>query len=63
VNNFRNEIAVFPEADLGICVLLNSNSKLSRTVIPDLYQIVEAIYRTPEPAHAPENDAMAVREQ
>ncbi len=44
VNNYRNEIAVYPDADLGICVLLNSNSKLARTVIPDLYKIVNAIY-------------------
>jgi beta-lactamase class C len=44
VNHFRNEIAVYPEADTGICVLLNSNSRLARTVIPDLYQIVKGIY-------------------
>ena len=44
VNNFRNEIALYPEADLGICVLLNSNSKLARKVIPDLYQIVQKVY-------------------
>jgi beta-lactamase class C len=44
VNNYRNEIAVYPEADLGICVLLNNNSKLARTVIPDLYKIVEGVY-------------------
>ena len=44
VNNYRNEIAVFPAADLGICVLLNSNSKLARTVIPDLYKIVTDIF-------------------
>ncbi len=44
VNSFRNEIAVYPEADLGICVLLNSNSKLARTVIPDLHQIVREVY-------------------
>lgn len=44
VNSFRNEIAVFPEADLGICVLLNSNSKIARTVIPDLHQIVKEVY-------------------
>jgi len=36
--------AVYPEADLGICVLLNNNSKLAKTVIPDLYRIVQAIY-------------------
>ncbi|MEJ1224018.1 serine hydrolase domain-containing protein [Sediminicola sp. 1XM1-17] len=44
VNNYRNEIAVFPEADLGICVLLNSNSKLARVVIPDLHRIVKKVY-------------------
>ena len=44
VNNYRNEIAIYPEADLGICVLLNSNSRLASTVIPDLYSIVQRIY-------------------
>ena len=44
VNNYRNEIAVFPDDDLGICVLLNSTSKLARTVIPDLYKIVNGVY-------------------
>lgn len=49
VNHFRNEIAVYPEADLGICVLLNSNSRLAQTVIPDLYAIVEGIYGREDP--------------
>ena len=44
VNNFRNEIAVYPDADLGICVLLNNNSRLARTVVPDLYEIVQKVY-------------------
>lgn len=44
VNSYRNEIAIYPEADLGICVLINSNSKLARTVIPDLHKIVKNIY-------------------
>ncbi len=44
VNNYRNEIAVYPEADLGICVLLNNNSKLAKTVVPDLYKIVQEVY-------------------
>lgn len=44
VNNFRNEIALYPEADLGICVLLNSNSSLAKRVIPDLYEIVQSVY-------------------
>ncbi len=44
VNNYRNEIALFPESDLGICVLINSNSKLARNVIPDLSAIVKGVY-------------------
>lgn len=49
VNNYRNEIALYPAEDLGICVLLNSNSKMARHVIPDLYSIVEEVFReTPE---------------
>lgn len=44
VNDFRNEIAIYPEADLGICVLLNANSTLAKTVIPDLYSLVKGIY-------------------
>lgn len=44
VNSYRNEIAIYPEADLGICVLLNSNSKLASTVVPDLYEIVNKVY-------------------
>lgn len=44
VNNYRNEIAVYPESDLGICVLLNGNSKLAKTVIPDLREIVKSVY-------------------
>ncbi len=45
VNDYRNEIAVYPEADLGICVLVNSNSRVTRTVIPDLYKIVREVYQ------------------
>jgi beta-lactamase class C len=44
VNDYRNEIAIYPEADLGICVLLNNNSKLAKTVVPDLYSIVKGVY-------------------
>ena len=44
VNNYRNEIALFPESDLGICVLINGPSKLVKTVIPDLRSIVKSIY-------------------
>jgi beta-lactamase class C len=48
VNNYRNEIALYPESDLGICVLINGNSKLARNVIPDLYAIVKQVYREKE---------------
>lgn len=44
VNSYRNEIALFPDSDLGICVLLNSNSRLARTVIPDLHELVDQVY-------------------
>nr|WP_304608101.1 serine hydrolase domain-containing protein [Lentiprolixibacter aurantiacus] len=44
VNNYRNEIAIFPEEDMGICVLLNSHSRLASKVIPDLYEIVKEVY-------------------
>jgi beta-lactamase class C len=44
VNNYRNEIALFPDADVGICVLLNGNSRLAQRVIPDLYRLVEDNY-------------------
>lgn len=43
VNHFRNEIAIFPEEDLGICVLLNNQSKIAQTVIADLYSIVKEV--------------------
>jgi beta-lactamase class C len=58
VNNYRNEIAVFPDADLGICVLLNSNSKLATKVIPDLYRIVTDVYN--KTSLKPELDNKAV---
>lgn len=44
VNQYRNEIAVYPGEDLGICVLLNSNSRLASRVIPDLYKMVQEVY-------------------
>ena len=46
VNNYRNEIAVFPDSDMGICVLLSNTSKLAKTVIPDLYKIASDIFKT-----------------
>ena len=41
VNDFRNEIALFPNEDLGICVLFNSNTLLSQRVIPDLHKLIK----------------------
>ncbi|QBA65596.1 class A beta-lactamase-related serine hydrolase [Muriicola soli] len=43
VNGFRNEIAVYPDDDLGICVLLNSHSRIASTVIPDLHRIIAQV--------------------
>ena len=43
VNQYRNEIALYPEDDLGICVLFNSTPKIVSHVIPDLYEIVTNI--------------------
>ncbi|WP_109435735.1 serine hydrolase [Aquimarina sp. AU119] len=47
VNNYRSEIAIFPEEDLGICVLFNSQNSLARTCIPDLHKIIQGIMKTP----------------
>lgn len=41
VNDYRNEIALFPEEDLGICVLFNSNTTLAKHVIPDLHRLIK----------------------
>ncbi|WP_238857939.1 serine hydrolase domain-containing protein [Poritiphilus flavus] len=45
VNRFRNEIGLFPEEDLGICVLLNNQSRIAQHVITDLYNIVQEVIR------------------
>ncbi|MEM9362232.1 MAG: serine hydrolase domain-containing protein [Bacteroidota bacterium] len=45
VNHFRNEIAIFPEEDLGICVLLNNQSRIAQQLIADLYSIVREVIR------------------
>ncbi len=47
VNQFRNEIALFPDADIGICVLVNSHTRLAQKVIPDLYDIVKEVLQRP----------------
>jgi beta-lactamase class C len=48
VNQFRNEIALFPESDFGICVLINSHTRLTQKVIPDLYRIIREVYQRPQ---------------
>jgi beta-lactamase class C len=45
INSYRNEIAVYPDADIGICVLLNNHSRLAKTVVPDLYKIMQRVYQ------------------
>jgi beta-lactamase class C len=44
VNNFRNEIALYPDDDLGICVLINNTSRFAQRVIPDLYAIAQEVF-------------------
>ncbi|MBQ4818799.1 serine hydrolase domain-containing protein [Aquimarina sp. MMG016] len=43
VNNYRSEVAVFPNEDLGICILFNSPTKLARVVIPEIHQIIKDV--------------------
>jgi len=48
VNNYRSEIAIFPQEDLGITVLFNSPTKLAKTVVPDLHNIIKEVMEMPE---------------
>lgn len=41
VNNYRAEIALFPDEEIGICVLFNRHNPLSRTVIPKTYNKIK----------------------
>ena len=59
VNNYRNEIAVFPDADLGICVLISNNTKIAKTVIPDLYKIVNEVFKDASLEIKPSESAIA----
>ncbi|WP_103864019.1 serine hydrolase [Aquimarina sp. I32.4] len=43
VNDYRSEIAIYPEEDLGICVLFNSQTSLARDCIPVLYKIIKEV--------------------
>ncbi|MFS4415345.1 serine hydrolase domain-containing protein [Maribacter sp. 2307ULW6-5] len=53
VNSYRNEIALYPETNLGICVLFNSPTKLASTVIPEVHRLVKEVYAD---ADAPAKD-------
>ena len=37
VNGYRSEIAFAPEDEVGICILINTNSRFLLTVIPDFF--------------------------
>lgn len=39
VNNYRSEIAIFPEEDLGICILFNSPTSYAKEAIPKISEI------------------------
>lgn len=56
VNSFRNEIAIFPEGDIGICVLLNNQSKIAGKVVPELYKLVKEVYKK-HPTHIASNNS------
>ncbi|WP_025667584.1 serine hydrolase domain-containing protein [Aquimarina megaterium] len=46
VNNYRSEIAIYPNEDLGICVLFNSQNKLAKDCIPTIYKMIQEIMTT-----------------
>ena len=58
VNDYRNEIALFPDEDLGICVLFNSHTKLAKHVIPDLHKLIKEALNDTESKHT--NSTVAV---
>ncbi|PKV49331.1 beta-lactamase class C [Aquimarina sp. MAR_2010_214] len=46
VNNYRSEIAIYPNEDLGICVLFNSQNKMAKDCIPTIYKMIQEIMNT-----------------
>ncbi|WP_024772421.1 serine hydrolase domain-containing protein [Aquimarina macrocephali] len=46
VNNYRSEIAIYPNEDLGICVLFNSQNKMAKNCIPTIYKMIQEIMTT-----------------
>ncbi|WP_062056722.1 serine hydrolase domain-containing protein [Aquimarina longa] len=55
VNNYRSEIAIYPEEDLGICVLFNSQNSLAKNCIPEIYKIIKEITATIEEEYSKES--------
>ncbi len=55
VNNYRSEIAIYPEEDLGICVLFNSQNKMAKDCIPKIYEIIQEIMNTQEEDYTKES--------
>ncbi len=55
VNNFRSEIAIYPNEDLGICVLFNSPNKMAKDCIPKIRQIIKDILNSKEVIEEDEN--------
>ena len=55
VNNYRSEIAIYPEEDLGICVLFNSQNKMAKDCIPKIHKILQEIMNTQEENYTKES--------
>lgn len=55
VNNYRSEIAIYPEEDLGICVLFNSQNKMAKDCIPKIYEIIQEIMNAQEEDYTKES--------
>ncbi|WP_103069842.1 serine hydrolase domain-containing protein [Aquimarina sediminis] len=55
VNNYRSEIAIYPEEDLGICVLFNSQNKIAKDCIPTIHNMIQRIVSTPNREYSKES--------
>lgn len=55
VNNYRTEIAIYPEEDLGICVLFNSQNEIAKDCIPKIYKMIQEIMNAKEEKYTEES--------
>ncbi len=55
VNNYRSEIAIYPNEDLGICILFNSPNKMAKDCIPKIHKIIQEIMAMPDYEFAQES--------